>query len=355
MFPYIVTFFFTALFVLMQPVDKPWKSLKVWVPIALYFIIFIGLRDEVGSDWFNYLDMFNRDASGMSYADALRHDDPAFWLLMVWVQNMGWTIHIVNFVSAIFFTTGLIIFVRRLSNPWLGLLAALGYAILALGMGYVRQGVALGFVLWALVALMDKKFIKFFILIAIGVGFHKSAVLILGIGIFQGGKGKYLKALASVIIAVGIYAAFMSGHEEGLVQTYIVSDMKSSGAYVRVLMNVVPALIFLYFRKKWNKLWPQSYALWYLLSLAALAAVPSVLIVSTATDRVSLYLIPLQVAVFANLPLLLRGKLSPKLTASIVISYYGAVYFIWLIFAKWSGWWVPYQNILPEWLNGWLY
>lgn len=351
MFPYVATFFFTALFALLQPVNKPWKSLGVWIPVALYFIVFIGLRHSVGSDWNNYYNMFYYDAANMTYMDALRHGDPLFYLLMVWVQNMGWTIHIVDLVSAVFFTAGLVIFVRRMPNPWLAMLIALSYTVLTLGMGYVRQGVALGFSLWAITALLDRKFIKFFILIILAAGFHKSAVLMLGFGLFQGGKGKYFKILASVIIGAGAYVAFMSGEENRLVQVYIESNMKSSGAYIRTFMNVLPAMLFLYYRKKWKRLWPEGYALWNLMAVGAIAAVPAVMLYSTATDRATLYLIPLQFVVFSHLPLLLRGKISPRMITVFVVIYYGAVYFVWLGLAKWSFAWVPYQNILTEWLG----
>lgn len=354
MIPYIITFGFISLMAMMQPIDKPWSSLKIWIPMTIYLIIFVGLRHEVGSDWDNYLAMFNRDVPQMSYGDALVHGDPAFWLLMVWVTEMGWSIHIVNLVSGIFFVTGLVVFVRTMPNPWLALVVATGYTVLTLGMGYVRQGVALGLSLWAITALVDRKFVKFFILISFATAFHKSGVLMLGFGLFQGGRGKYLKAIAAVMMGIGIYMAFMSGNEEHYVETYIDSAMKSSGAYIRIFMNLIPALIFLYFRKRWYQLWPDSYTWWYLMALASLAAVPSVFILSTATDRVSLYLIPLQFVVFSSLPLLLQGVISPKVTTFLVVFYYGLVYFVWLNFAAWAFAWVPYQNILSDYF-GYLY
>jgi len=347
MFPYIVTFFFPAIFALLQPANKPWKNIKLWLPAIIYLIIFIGLRHEVGSDWFNYLPMFENDAAMMSYADARVHDDPFFWLIMVWVYKMGWTIHIVNLISAIIFVTGLTVFVRRMPNPWLALLVAISYTVLTLGMGYVRQGVALGLSLWAITALLDKRFIKYIILIIIAAGFHKSAIIMLGFGLFQGGKSKYLKALASILMAVGVYMAFVSGNEDQYVNLYIDNeDMHSSGAIIRTFMNVIAAFVFFIFRKKWKLLWPENYTLWLLMALASLAMFPMVFILSTATDRIALYLIPLQFVVFSSLPMLLKGKIDPKLTTSLIILYYGSVYFVWLGFASYAYAWVPYHTYL---------
>lgn len=351
MFPYIVVFAFPAILAMLQPTHKPWKSLAVWMPTAIFYILFIGFRHEVGSDWFNYLDMFNRDVPGMTYLDALLHDDPGFWLTMVWTYESGQDMYIINFIASIFFVSGLVIFIRRLPNPWLALTITMAYTILTLGMGYVRQGAALGLALWAITALMDKKFVKFFILIALASAFHKSAVLMLGFGLFQGGKGKYLKIIAAIVMGIGIYFAFMSGQEEQLVDLYINKNMHSSGAYIRVFMNVIPALIFLYYRKKWKKLWSKGYTLLLLMALGSLGAFVGVWFYSTAVDRVSLYFIPLQITVFSSLPILLRGKIEPKFTTLMVILYYALVYFVWLNFASWAYMWFPYQNILIEWFD----
>lgn len=351
MLPYIVIFAFSAILAMIQPTHKPWKSIVVWIPTALFLILFIGFRHEVGSDWFNYLIMFSRDVPGMTYVDALFHGDPGFWLTMVFANEIGQDMYIVDFLASIIFVSGLVIFIRRLPNPWLALTITMAYTMLTLGMGYIRQGGALGLSFWAITALMDRKFVKFFILIALASAFHKSAVLMLGFGLFQGGKGKYLKIIAAISMGIGIYITFMSGNEENLINLYIEKDLESSGAYIRVFMNVVPALFFLYFRKKWKNLWPEGYVLWMLMALGSLGAFVGVWFYSTAVDRVSLYFIPFQIVVFSSLPILLRGRFDPKLTTLIVIFYYASVYFVWLNFATWAGYWVPYQNILVEWLD----
>jgi len=346
MFPYVMIFVIPALLSLFQPANKPWKSLRIWVPIWIIYTLFIGLRHEVGTDWVNYLDMFHREVPWMDYYDALRHGDPAYWLMQVWVYDNGWDIHVLNLFSATLFMTGLVIFLRRLPNPFLGLVITVAYTVIAVAMGYVRQGIALGFTFWAITALMDRKFVKYIILIVLAAAFHKSAVIMLGIGLFQGGKGKYIKTLAAFIIGVGVYAAFMSGEEERLVKTYIESGMHSMGAYMRVLMNVMPAMLFLWYRKKWKQLWPESYMLWFLMAWASIIAMFLLPVSTTAVDRMSLYFIPMQIAILTSFPVLLAGKISPKITISLIIGYYGAMYFGWLMFAKWAPMWLPYRNIL---------
>ena len=156
-----------------------------------------------------------------------------------------------------------------------------------------------------------------------------------------------MKALAAVILGAGIYAAFMSGQEKHLAHLYLENEeMKSSGAYIRVFMNVIPAAIFFYYRKLWRERWPDGYTLWLLMALGSFAAFTGVWVYSTAVDRVSLYFIPLQIAVFSALPVLLQGKINPKVTTFLVIAYYASVYFVWLNFATWASYWLPYQNLI---------
>ena len=60
---------------------------------------------------------------------------------------------------------------------------------------------------------------------------------------------------------------------------------------------------------------------------------------STAVDRLSLYIIPLQMAVLARMP---RALDSPILRVTIML-YSAAVLFVWLGFATHAQYWLPYR------------
>lgn len=68
----------------------------------------------------------------------------------------------------------------------------------------------------------------------------------------------------------------------------------------------------------------------------ALMIVPS----TTVIDRLSLYLIPLQLAVLPRLALLLKQR---NFGRFLVICYAGLVMFVWLNFAVHAKFWLPYQ------------
>lgn len=345
MIHYFLLFFLPALMAFKQPVSRHKKQLFLWIFVGLLFTLFIGLRDNVGADWPNYLDMFERLSYGMTYFEALVHDDPAFWLLMVWMHDLDLGIYGVNLIGAVIFMTGLIIFLRRQPNPWLGLTIAVSYAIVVVTMGYVRQGIALGMLFWAISALGDRKFFRFIILVVLAATFHKSAVLMVGLGIFQQGKGKKIKILAVIFVAIGVYMAFLSGYEERFSNVYIEQQMQSSGAYIRIVMNLIPSLIFLRFRKEWKAQY-NDYSFWYMIALGSIVSLFAVGFATTAVDRVALYFIPIQIAVFSRLPMLLQRRVPIKITTSLVVLYFGLIFFGWLNFATNAYAWLPYDNLI---------
>ena len=83
-----------------------------------------------------------------------------------------------------------------------------------------------------------------------------------------------------------------------------------------------------------------------ILALASVASVFLVEFASTAVDRVALYFTPLQVVVFARLPSLVKGRVSPRVMTVGIVLGYALVLFIWLNYAIHARYWLPYQNWL---------
>ena len=348
MVAYLVAYIFPAIIAMFQRPSKSNTTLLFWIPVLLVYAVFIGFRNEVGADWPNYFLMYKFLAVDMSYKDAFFHGDPAYWLLMVWMHDIDGDIFGVNFVAALLFMSGLIIFLHRMPNPWLGLAITFSYTIIAVAMGYVRQGIALGIVFWAITALMDRKFAKFTVLVLFAAAFHKSAVIIMGLGLFLGGSNKFLKGMAAILMFAGFYFILFSGHEDHFIEMYVDAEMQSSGAKIRIVMNIIPALIFFWFRRRWKAQFEENYLFWYILALGAIFSVLLLGVSSTVVDRIGLYLIPLQVAVFARLPVLLRSLLDPRMTTMFILLYYAAVLVVFLAYSKHAYAWLPYQNIFFE-------
>ncbi|MDQ7085047.1 MAG: EpsG family protein [Sulfurovum sp.] len=320
------------------------SSTLVWTFMGMLLTIMIGWRHHVGGDWNNYLRRF-RDIADASFTYTMEQSDMGYQLLVYWMNAWGFDIYAVNFLSAMLFVTGLIALLRRELNPWLGLTVAIPYLIIVVSMGYTRQGVAVGLVMWGLASLDKKQFIRFLFFIALAASFHKSAVLMIAFGIFSHGKGKWLKALAVLFAGMGIWLSFVETDSADLWKNYVEAQMQSQGALIRVILNFLPALLLLAFRKQW-KMYFNDYTLWFMVALASIASVVAVNFASTAVDRMALYFIPIQIIVYARLPFLARHLLSPKVTTILIVLFYGAVLLVWLNYAVNARYWLPYKNML---------
>lgn len=111
-----------------------------------------------------------------------------------------------------------------------------------------------------------------------------------------------------------------------------------------MLMNAVPAAIFLTFGRRFP-LTEDDRRLWWWMSVFAIACIPLVMLSSTATDRVALYLIPLQLFVFARLHQITRDATLRAFIVLGVVVYYALVQAVWLFFAAHAFAWLPYQLV----------
>lgn len=341
MWPFWLMFLVPAWGVLMPRSLPAGQARAMWWAVGLLFAVLIGLRHEVGGDWFNYLPHFLH-AAGMGFPEAAAMGDPGHYVMNRLVAGLGGSIYTVNLIYALVLMTGTVVFCRRQPNPWLALLAAVPYMLIVVGMGYTRQSVALGLALVGLIALGDRRIRTFVICIALGALFHKSAVLLLPIAALASSRNRLLTGAMVLVATVLLYYLLLADSAEAMWTNYVEADMQSSGGAIRVVMNAVPAVLLIVFRKR---LVPDEgeRKLWLWLAAFALLCIPLVGIASTAVDRVALYLIPLQLYVAARLPRLARTVMSRTAVVVGIIGYYAAVQFVWLNFATHAPYWVPYQ------------
>jgi len=214
--------------------------------------------------------------------------------------------------------------------------------LVVVGMGYTRQAVALGFALLGLAALGHKRMRPFVIWIAIGATFHKSAVLLLPIAALAASRNRLLNVAIVGTTTLLLYYLLLADASEALWQNYVQAEYQSQGGMIRVLMNVIPAALLVLFRKR---LVPDvaERKLWLWMAVFAFGCLPLVSFASTAVDRVALYLIPIQLFVFARIPRLANSVQTRTPLVVGVIGYYTTVLFVWLNFATHAFRWLPYQ------------
>lgn len=308
---------------------------------ALLIAISIGFRYEVGGDWNAYELMFNY----ARYADLgrmLEVGDPGYQFLNWAVQQVGGGLWLVNLISGLMFSWGLLRFARIQPDPWLAMVVAIPYLVVVVGMGYSRQALAIGILMAGLASVArSPSILRFALYVAAAAVFHKSAVIAFPLVALASQRNRLVNLLIVVAVTVLLYDFFLQDSMEVFVKNYIEQELSSQGAAIRVVMNLLPAVLLFLFRERFPFL-EQQYLIWRNFSFAAVGFTILLLVLpsSTVVDRLALYIIPLQIAVLTRLP---GALMSPGAGKALVIAYSIVVLFVWLNFAVHAEDWLPYQ------------
>lgn len=322
-----------------------------WGWFLVFLTLIIGLRYQVGGDWFTYLGGLEI-AGELEWSDLFDAQKEAGYTLISWGSlALGAGIYGVNLACAAIFVFGLARFAKEQPYPWLVIAAATPYLIIVVAMGYTRQAVAVGLLMYGIKFLIDGKLFHYLLIVGLSGLFHKTAFIFLAFALFTPQGGLKTKVFGGLLLAALLYGSVLVEQAEHLMKVYVEPNRESDGGLVRVLMNAPAALVLFAFWKKWGRLYDDR---WFW-SLIAVLAIGSLLLVgkaSTAVDRMALYFIPLQLVVYARLPELMRGMVGKNLIIIMLVVYFFIVQFVWLSFGTHAPYWVPYRFYPIEWLDG---
>jgi hypothetical protein len=322
----------------------PNLRLAGWWMVGLVFTLIIGFRYEVGGDWFGYLEFLDAGA-GIRFGEYVFLSDPGYAALN-WISlRLGADIYGVNLVCGAVFMAGTVLLARRQALPWLAFSVAVPYLIVVVAMGYSRQGIALGFLLWALAELQAMRQARFVILVVAAALFHKTAVALMPLAFFVPRIPRLARSMGVALLFAATATFVFIEHYESLWTEYVESRMHSEGGAIRVWMNAVPAIVLFIFRRRWRELFGDFW-LWRWFALLAIGCVLVVGEASTAIDRMSLYFTPIQIVVWSRLPALIEPPLLRTAAVVFILGTYGLVLWVWLNYAIHAPAWIPYQNAL---------
>ena len=347
MFPYLILFLIPACFAATPPINGITRRAPLspkWRVVFVVLALAIGLRHEVGGDWFNY-EKYIFSAADQGFFEAIASGDP-FYSALNWISaQANWGLYFVNTVCAVIFTWGLTVFCRAQPRPWLALVVAVPYLVTVVAMGYTRQAVAIGLAMLALVALSEQRIVRFVVFVALAATFHKSAVILMPLAILAASRKRVWTAAWVGVSSLLFYFLLLQDSVDELSRNYLEAEYESSGAAVRVAMNALPALLFLVFRRRF--VMPRGDRnFWTWMSLAGLGFVALLAVSpsSTAVDRMALYWIPLQLFVLSRIPNALgSGDGRNDLWVCVIVLYSAAVLVVWLTYAANAFAWIPYQ------------
>lgn len=308
---------------------------------ALLIAIMVGLRFEVGADWFTYQAYLNF-ARFLDFGDLIDLPDPGYIFVNIVAARTIDQLWAVNLVCGIIFGWGLFRFAKSQPDPWLTMVVAIPYLVTVVAMGYSRQAVAIGILMAGLAAVeRGASIARFTIYVAFATLFHRTAVIMLPLLIFAGRRTTLLSIIAAIVGSYALYDLFVAESVDSFVRNYVEARYSSQGAGIRVAMNLVPAILFLLFRRRMGFV-AGADRLWLFMSLVAIVTVPLLFLIasSTAVDRLALYIIPLQLVVLPRSARLFGNEQIGRIA---VIAYAVVTLAIWLLFASHAQFWLPYR------------
>lgn len=327
---------------------SPVSPLSIYL-LALATALMMGLRYEVGGDWYPYLLMY--DLMQLLSSDQLfAYFDPGYAVVGRLSNSLGLGIYGVNVICGIIMAVGIAYFCARQPNPALTFLVGVPYLIIVVGMGYTRQGVAIGIIIAGIAGVSERTILRTIFIVCVAALFHKTALLVLPFIMAPILRRNLLYAVIGGIVFVGMFYVLLADSADQMVTNYVDAGYESSGAVIRVMMNVIPALLALLFRKRLG-LNDYHSDMWSVFAIVSLLLVPLVLVANftTAIDRMALFLIPLQIAVLPRIPYIFghRKALNAQLFLAIC-GYSAMVQMVWIVFADNSRYWLPYRMAIFE-------
>ncbi len=319
--------------------------------ISSILIFFMSLRTQIGCDTISYKRIFSEINNVVDY-----QKDFGFNILVRVSSYLGGSFEFFIFISSLIFLIPVLIFCHNSPRPFLALNIAFSYLITVIGFGFLRQGIAIAF--FMLGALMLEKSYKFyyFIVSLVSLSFHRTSIITLipGSLVPLGGNGvnKLKNYLYAAILFTTLIVLFLYNFEKisWYIWVYVHYELQNNlppakGAIFLLSLNAIPGAIYLLNYQKFQ-LPNKAKKFWIILSIGSLLSFPMLLLLkATATYRLSLYLIPIQVYIGSRLPDLELFSISKNIWELLIISFSFITLLTWLSFANHASCWVPYQNI----------
>ncbi|WP_066560189.1 EpsG family protein [Croceicoccus bisphenolivorans] len=339
---YVLVF---AALILVSVAGKRW----LYWPVLVGLFLFAAFRFEVGCDWTGYLNQFY--VHGVSdFGDALEGNDPLWVSLFIAQADLGLAYPWINVVSALVFFGGIHLVARRQPDPLAYLILLFPVLIINMPMSGIRQAMAIGIMCGAYVAFIDRRTVRFVIIVLLASSIHSSAIVFLLLAPLVSGDITQRRVITTALLAVpGLAIVWMAGNAETATTRYVDTDIDAAGALFRVGLVALTGIAFLLFlRQRWQTLPDDSYRLVLLGSQMMLALLAMLPLSSVIADRLSYYLVPIQTMILAGLPFLPFHSHRRTIAAAPYVALF-VMLIVWTALSRhFNDCYLPYQT----WLGG---
>lgn len=311
--------------------------------LLLTFIL--GLRDTIGSDYGSYyLDfIYMQDFYSDNHYFKTQKLDLVYEYLSFFIIFLDLPFDFLSLLVSAVIIFSIVFFSYQEKDYLLIILIFLSYYFLIFGMGYVRQGLSVSFLLlfihfWR----NEKNFLSISFLI-LAILSHKFAI-ISSFLIFIRPKGnwlyfnKYIYLLTGIVVIFLFFKVFESKNILQYFQVY--SQEHSSGALYRTFAGTICALLFFskksFFKKRLD------YRYLYISSSILLILFPASFFYSTISDRILGYFLPSIFLILSVIPHTFKKISIPVFKSFLIIVLFFHL-LIWTNFSSQSKLYVPYR------------
>ena len=334
-------------------------SIYSFIFLTILFTFFIGLRYEIGCDWESFKWFF--DFSNCTYDNScsispgaiqkVKSQGIGYRLLTLIIKTFGGSFYSLNFVSALLFVIPLLKFCTNFSRPHLAILISYPYLITVIGLGTIRQSIAIAFLLLCIDQLKKYQFLNFYILNFFSILFHYSSSIFLFlpflIDLKKRGNLKLFRLFLYVVFLIFIVLVIFSENNYFKYQLHLYVGYNpipiASPLLIWTMIAIPSAIIILNY--KFFKDFDTT-KFWRNYSIIGILMIFPIFINKVIALRLLLYFLPIKIYCLSKLPELLIYKISPKYVYLSIIFFSFLILTIWFNFANHSYCYLPYKNLL---------
>ncbi len=347
MFPYFIMIGLPSLFAIAAR-----RPLQASILLGIVFVLFlsvIGLRFEIGPDWYNYSTHFARYET-MPLAAMIADGEIGWGLLVRTIDLLGGGMTTLVFISAVVYCIGLFSLARSCQEPMLALVAAIPYLSIAVAMSGLRQAMAIGIIFFLLSRWYRWGTPAKLAAIVAAASFHFSALALLPIIILET-RMTPVQRIGGAIV-VGAIVTYLVGTAGSRIDEYAGNYLggeasNAPGAVFHVMLTAGPALAYFFFRRRWIKIYGKIPIVDWFAAIGAFAMIP-VFLFPTATDRMTLYFAGVALIIQANLPRLWKDSTEQFLVRTAIVVLNVVAMATFLFAGNKSTSFVPYQSVFSD-------
>jgi len=328
--------------------------------LFIFMLLFISGRHYVGGDYVSYINIFE-EAKENPEAFLQLH---GLAYIIHFVHKLNLNFFFFNFICALIFLAGIFKFLNITNERLFVFILLIPTMIYLVGMGYTRQSVSIGLLCYAIYYWSENMNVKKYIFFILSVFVHISSIIFIFLLFYKSyEKIKISKLLLLTFFTTSILYLFYYlyfnnfdnlssslGLELRLVKN---SPLK----FLKFLAHIVPILVFLIFRKKFNKD-KKIYPLYFFFIVSTVFVIILMFVLKQLTeqssyidviaDRVLIPFLLIEALIFVRLYSLINLEYK-FLFKVLILFYFGLMLFVWLEFADNSFAWQPYRSIFWEW------